>query len=106
MGFMQKQVTGLEDWAEVETNCGTEFVPIEQLGIKLTDNLDAESLERARIALRDYVEGSKILDYQIVKGYGARLSAPGYMDCTEWTVFDTELEAYDYLEQTYGDDDE
>lgn len=26
-------------------------------------------------------------------GYGVRLSAPGYLDCTEWEVFDTEAEA-------------
>ena len=37
-------------------------------------------------------------------GYGARLSAPGYMDCTDWTVFDTEQEAIDYLAETYLED--
>jgi hypothetical protein len=26
-------------------------------------------------------------------GYGVRLSAPGYLDCTEWEVFETEAEA-------------
>ena len=36
-------------------------------------------------------------------GYGARLSAPGYMDCTDWVVFDTEQEAIDYLAETYLD---
>lgn len=34
-------------------------------------------------------------------GYGARLSASGYMDCTEWTVFDTEMEAIEFLIETY-----
>jgi len=28
------------------------------------------------------------------------------MDCTEWTVFDTEEEAEKYLEETYGDDED
>lgn len=29
--------------------------------------------------------------------YGARTHAPGYLDSTEWTVFDTEEEALEYL---------
>ena len=39
-------------------------------------------------------------------GYGARLSAPGYLDCTEWAVFETEDEAREYLEEMYPDDEE
>jgi hypothetical protein len=35
-------------------------------------------------------------------GYGARLSAPGYMDCTDWVVFDTFEEADEYLAEMYG----
>ena len=48
--------------------------------------------------IRPYVEG-KPLSWENVKGYGARLSAPGYLDCTEWTVFDTEEEANAYLDE-------
>jgi hypothetical protein len=29
--------------------------------------------------------------------YGVRLSASGYLDCTDWEVFDTLEEAQDYL---------
>jgi hypothetical protein len=28
------------------------------------------------------------------------------LDCTEWTVFDTEDEAREYLEEMYPDDEE
>jgi len=38
------------------------------------------------------------------EGYGARLSAPGYLDCTDWVIFDTEQEAIDYLAETYLED--
>ena len=31
-----------------------------------------------------------------IKGYGVRLSAPDYLDCTEWVVFDTLDEAEEY----------
>ena len=46
--------------------------------------------------------------YHYVPAWGARLSAPGYLDCTEWCVFDTEAEAAQYLLDTYYDqpDDE
>jgi hypothetical protein len=38
--------------------------------------------------------------------YGARLSAPGYLDCTEWCIFDTKEEAQAYLDETYPDDED
>jgi hypothetical protein len=37
-------------------------------------------------------------------GYLARLSMPGYADCTEWSAFDTYDEAAQYLIDTYGDE--
>lgn len=43
-------------------------------------------------------------DVEECEGWGARLSAPGYLDSTEWQVFDTEKEAREYLMETYGDD--
>ena len=55
--------------------------------------------------LRDYLEGNRVFSVQEREGYGARLSAQGYMDCTEWAVFDTEEEARAYLDETYGDED-
>jgi len=44
--------------------------------------------------------------YQRLEGFGARLSAPGYLDCTEWTVFGTEAEAHQFLEDFYPEDEE
>ena len=78
---MEPQITGKERWAQVETNCGTEFVPLEQLGITLAADL------------RDYLEGNRVFSVQQREGYGARLFAPGYLDCTDWAVFDTEDES-------------
>jgi hypothetical protein len=34
--------------------------------------------------------------------YLARMSAPGYLDCTEWTAHDTEEQAQRYLLDTYA----
>lgn len=37
-------------------------------------------------------------------GWGARLSAPGYMDCTDWIgPFSTEQEAVEELYEMYGE---
>ncbi|MCP3885122.1 MAG: hypothetical protein GY700_06540 [Propionibacteriaceae bacterium] len=53
-----------------------------------------------------YVESGYADDHIVVDtrtGYGARLSKPGYLDCTEWAVFDTQREAAEYLLETYYD---
>lgn len=50
-----------------------------------------------------FYDGDKIYSIEIIDGYGARLSAPGYMDCTEWTVFKTQEQAQNYLNETYDD---
>lgn len=79
-------------WIKVETNIGTEIVPADLVGGDPT-----------QAKLKDYLEGDRIQSFEVVEGYGARMSAPGYLDCTEWTVFDTYQEALDFLNETYGD---
>lgn len=42
-----------------------------------------------------------------LKGFFSRLSAPGYLDCTDWSgPFDTKEEALEHLFDMYGTDDE
>ncbi len=57
------------------------------------------------LAFDSYVEGN-VLSWELIQGYGARLSAPGYLDCTEWTVFDTPEEAQAYLDENFPDEEE
>jgi hypothetical protein len=87
------------DWYEVETTAGTWFVPADLC----TVDLDEEEPDLS--PLQDYVEG-RPMHAELRHGFGARLSAPGYMDCTEWAVFDTEDEAQAYLDENYPDEDE
>jgi len=109
--FMQRQVTGNENWLQVETTQGTEFVPSGQLALFVRNSeCPSQSLEADEYAfyekqIRPYVEGT-IQSWENIKGYGARLSAPGYLDCTEWAVFDTEEEAEKYLTDMYPEDGE
>ena len=111
MGFMQKQVTHKQSWIQVETTCGTEFIDAVSLGLNLRDSqtethpLTDKEREQAISALSDYCEGT-IQEWETIQGYGARLSAPGYLDCTEWSVFYTPEEAEQYLDEMYGDDEE
>ena len=94
MAFMQRQVTEKQKWYQVETSRGTEIVPFDLLG-NYPDIHDITA----------YCEGNPIT-WEVIEGYGARLSAPGYMDRTEWSVHDTEQEAEDYLEEMYPEDEE
>lgn len=106
MAFMQKQITAKQTWLRVETTQGTFFV---DGGLHLNvSNCPADEVENNPIwasTVRQHVEGEP-QSWEWIKGYGARLSAPGYLDCTEWTVFQTQAEAEQYLEETYPDDEE
>lgn len=95
MGHMQAQVVGPTDWWEVETHEGTFWVQCEDVG---REGVTVESL-------KDYVDVadvSHIISWERQLGFGARLSAPGYTDCTEWNVFCFEDEAREYLEEEHG----
>lgn len=112
MGFMQKQITDKRAWVQVETSCGTTFLDYKSLGIiglrdsqTKTHPLTAKEREEGIAILSPYCEGT-IQEWETIRGHGARLSAPGYTDCTEWSVFDTIKEAEEYLEEMYGDEEE
>ena len=51
--------------------------------------------------------GTDISASQITRrqGFGVRLSANGYMDCTDWIVCDTELECFEELLEMYPPND-
>jgi hypothetical protein len=104
MPFMQKQITSKQNWLLVETTHGTECVPAEQLNIETTDTENA--IDHPLFdTVQTYTEGEP-QSWENKQGYGARLSAPGYMDCTEWSVFDSPEEAEKYLAEMYDEEEE
>jgi hypothetical protein len=103
MSFMEPQVE-FGSWYEIDGPMGTEVVPADIVGDIELD--DFESGSAVPKALADYCENRTAYSIQKREGWGARLSAPGYLDCTEWSVFDTEAEARDHLEEMYGGDDD
>jgi hypothetical protein len=110
MAFMEKQITHNQTWIEVETTHGTEWIDAYDLGLHLRDSqtlthsLTDKERESIVSRLSDYCEGA-IQEWKTIRGCGARLSAPGYMDCTEWAVFDTPEEAEAYLKEMYDEEE-
>lgn len=91
MAFMRPEVTGKQEWAEVETGAGTWYVPFDILSTN-----EAKSARHGDFEpLLQYTEGRQVYNDQssIKKGYGVRLSAPGYMDSTSWEVYSSKKEA-------------
>jgi hypothetical protein len=98
MAHMEKQTySGV--FYMVETNAGCHCLPQDVCGTIpgiaqgegwYWDCNETESETQVWLAacdqVRPYVEGSKILNITASKGTLYRLSAPGYMDCTEWTT--------------------
>ena len=72
-----------------------------------------ETLKLTPDVFADYVDGVIDTDddghaiVELVRDrWIGRLSAPGYLDCTEWYDADTEAEVVDYLIETYDIEDE
>lgn len=96
MAFMQPQVYFGEYFA-VETTAGTEIVP--EYMVNRTADVTGEDL-------LNYLEGKPCdseANLERKEGWLARMTAPGYLDCTDWTAHDTEKEAIEYLDECYGE---
>ena len=109
MAFMERQITDKQTWVELDGSSGVTAVPYDLLSMSQVNAVTETKYDVSEATLNeelgDYYDG-QIYNTNLREGYGARLSAPGYMDCTEWAVFDTEAEAESYLEEMYGDEDE
>ena len=108
MPFMDPEIyktTG----TEIETDWGTCYVPSDVM-TPPTERIDDDSpdfAEWCKVA-GDYCEGgpSRIRSLAPCAGWFARMSAAGYLDCTEWCCYQTKREALDALSEMYGDGDD
>ncbi len=101
MSFMKKELTALSRWIEIDGPCGIEAVPFD-----VVFPSQSKKTEHPKFAdVENYTENTEAYSITVRDGYGARLSAPGYMDCTPWSVFDTAGEAEAYLDEEYMDDE-
>ena len=118
MSFMQPEIVhGL--WLRVDTQNGTWWVPedlvcpvfLKQDVAYEVDwyNLEEDSNLKALVyTLQDFVDAdcSDIYELTLVEGWGGRMSAPGFLDRTEWTVLPEREDVEAVLEDMYGDSDD
>lgn len=113
MSFMQQQIQK-GSWLLVDGPCGVDAIPANLFSREVIESFghtgaewraepDSEGFERLFASISDYTENREAWSIELKRGFGARLSAPGYMDCTEWSVFDTEQEAQEFLDEFYGE---
>ena len=104
MGFMNPEATSKVEWLMVDGN-GIEYIPEdivdtarirELLKIKDAEVRDLILEHIIWPAIKDYVtvnNFTEINSIEVITGYGVRLSAPGYLDCTDWEVYGSLREA-------------
>lgn len=97
MGFMQPEVKEGDAYV-VETKYGTVVVPCDI-------HRDAQTCAELQV----YMEGDPLEPDEapeVRHGWLYRLSAPGYMDCTDWGIAPTKKEAEDVLKDLYGSEEQ
>ena len=74
--------------------------------IRLCEFTNYEDVDRNEYVVPSDSYHPQEIDTVLETGFGilCRMSASGYMDCTEWAHFDSYKEAYDYLIDQYGAD--
>lgn len=106
MPFMQRQITEKQTWLELDGPHGIISIPYpsDQFDVEGTKaELDKETPD---LSIFSDAYPGEIWAASVIEGFGCRLSAPGYMDCTEWAVFQTEQECLEYLDETYPEEED
>jgi hypothetical protein len=98
MSFMEAQMTGKMWWLSIDGNRGTDYIPddlfdVESVRAIIEGPEDEDYADKVLALVRDYTENSEAHSAELVMGYGVRSSAPGYMDCTSWSVYTSKREA-------------
>jgi hypothetical protein len=93
MSFMQPQIIHGK-WIVIEVQSGTEIVPRDAMP-ESWDHTNPDAAEQLSMFLSDH----RVLSISIRTAWGARLSAPGYLDCTDWFIDDSR----EWVEQTLHD---
>jgi len=90
MSFMDPQIDEGE-WVEVDGPMGTDYIPADLVDVAAVKRWAASESPWAPAKLLkllgDYTENREVYRVEVYHGYGVRLSAAGYMDCTPWEVY-------------------
>jgi len=106
MSFMQKEITEKIWWLIADGTNGVECAPLDVFMTdidKAFDEVERMTDEDDFTLVNDYFScgASGMYSLEIAEGYGCRMSAPGYLDCTDWTVFGTVEACNEYLDIVY-----
>lgn len=110
MAFMQQQVELMRFHYTIDGPCGNVFF-FASTGMESTLDAMAEWLEFDAPDFFADMFGEPegyywSVEFEPAPKWFARLSAPGYMDCTDWSgPYDTEAEAKVYLDAEYPEDE-
>ncbi|KAF1042231.1 MAG: hypothetical protein GAK35_02845 [Herbaspirillum frisingense] len=80
----------------VDTTAGTEVVPADLIGRTCSTHVEA---------LLNYLEGSPLDPDELAEyreGWLARMTMPGYLDCTAWGAYQSEAAAHVAMDEMYG----
>jgi len=106
MPFMEKEIV-FGDWVELDGPMGTEWIPRDIVDLsdeELAYDGEVADLDDVCPYLMDLAGQGRVYSIDVVEGWGARMTAPGYLDATEWSVFETEDEAEEFLDEFYGEE--
>lgn len=83
--FMKPEII-FETFVAIDTDNGTTLVPADVIGEKLTEKIQSGKrlVWKDKEELLQYCDGFKFEQAIIKEGYFFRLSASGFLDCTEW----------------------
>jgi hypothetical protein len=95
------------DFVAIDGINGTEWVDKEYVSDKQIKQWQDEINKNGEVDIKDnnFVSPGKAWSVEVIHGFGAYMSAPGYMDRTDLTVFDTEEEAQEYLNDIKAEDE-
>lgn len=96
---MQPQLTTRQLWVMIDGPQGTEFIQGDLIDLSTIKSFDSDKLVPLPESISMYAENRFIYSLDIIKGYGIRLSMPGYLDCTPWSVYSTKNEAINALKE-------
>ena len=115
----------IDDFLELDGNHGGYVIPLDALLSKRAADVVRQELPRTDPtielkntlrfrpdAFRDAIEeirkiypGNRLESVTLrLNMFGARLTMPGYLDCTDWTLHETEADAREALADMYGED--
>ena len=93
MSFMEPETTDKQEWYSVDGPMGTEMIPGWLVGTVDIPEPDDNGRIAIPTRLAEYCENREAWAIDVIRGYGVRLSAPGYLDCTSWDVYTSKREA-------------